>query len=192
MKHSHLFLIIFLSIPAFCIAQSTRYGVKAGINLSTFGGTNIDATLTSGFSGGLVVDKEKTDQRSSQYELLYSSLGSQSRFNSSDKIKLHYLQYAMALKTRVFYTFNVWGGPYIGYLLKAEQFANDDRINIRDDYKRMDFGLGIGIYYEVEEIQIGVRYNLGLININNRPNSPEQYREVNQAFQIAACYFFLH
>jgi len=52
-------------------------------------------------------------------------------------------------------------------------------------YKRMDFGINLGGGFEIDNLQIGMNYGYGFINISH------QYEEVirNRVFTVSAVYY---
>lgn len=78
-------------------------------------------------------------------------------------------------------------GPQIGFLRRAEDdfvasVDNDDDLDytnpITDDFKRWDIGVSAGIGYKLlggRGINLGVRYYLGLSDINNRDDASSIY-----------------
>ena len=63
--------------------------------------------------------------------------------------------------------FSVELGPQIGFLMKSEAESGDNTIDTKDAYKSIDFGLGVGLAYDLPMgLFVGARYNLGLSKVN--------------------------
>ena len=93
-------------------------------------------------------------------------------------------------------------GPYFGFAFggkkKWEYFLNDNTTassegktdlvfgSKEDQLSPLDFGLGIGVGLQIDAVQIGLRYNLGLANLCNI----EKTTMNNRGFTISATYFF--
>lgn len=61
-------------------------------------------------------------------------------------------------------------GPYLGYLLDSEGELNGNDINLKDDTKDFDFGLGFEIGFEFpvftnKSLQLGLNYDMGLVEV---------------------------
>ena len=55
----------------------------------------------------------------------------------------------------------------IGFLMKSEAESGDNTIDTKDAYKSIDFGLGVGLAYDLPMgLFVGARYNLGLSKVN--------------------------
>ena len=84
--------------------------------------------------------------------------------------------------------FRIEAGPYVGFLLGAKDVsASGTEVEAKDDYKKVDAGLGLGLnYLSYSGFGVGGRYNIGLANINDRIGSKIQ----NRVFQLSVFYMF--
>ena len=73
----------------------------------------------------------------------------------------------------------------------AKTEIGNTEIDIKDQLKPIDFGIGAGIGYVDPSSGFGVdaRYNLGLSNINDDANAQKAY---NRGFQLGVFYLFKH
>ena len=55
-----------------------------------------------------------------------------------------------------------------------------------DQLKPLDFGVGMGVSLQIDAIQIGFGYNLGLVNLYNNDSMSMN----NRGFALTAIYFF--
>ena len=145
--------------------QQVKFGPKAGINLASMSGQD-DAEMKIGFHVGAVAEIKFSDTFSIQPELLYSAQGSKSK--SSDDVKLNndYINIPIMAKYYFVEGFSVEAGPQIGFLMKAEASNGDATVDMKDYYKSIDFGLGIGLAYDLPQgLFVNARYNIGLSKI---------------------------
>jgi opacity protein-like surface antigen len=165
----------------FANAQDVKFGLKGGINLSSFSGDIEDASSKVGFQVGGFAEFKLTDKFSIQPELLYSTQGakfeeSEVNYFSKETIKTNYLNVPVMAKYYVANKFSVEAGPQIGFLLSAkykweevdygEKTSGTD--DAKDDIKSVSFGLNVGAGYDfTENVSVGVRYNFGLSNISD-------------------------
>ncbi|WP_322550602.1 porin family protein [Flavobacterium psychraquaticum] len=165
-------------------AQEIKFGVKGGLNLANVSGDNTKAfdPVTS-FNLGLMSEISITDKFSFQPELMYSGQGYS--FNSDNVVELSYLNIPLMAKYYVAKGLSIEAGPQIGYLFSAK----NESVDVKDSFKKIDFGANVGLGYKLENgLNFGVRYNLGLSNINNISGSSDKYK--NGVLQASVGYFF--
>lgn len=106
-------------------------------------------------------------------------------FKNGDFVALSYINLPLMGKYYVTKGFSVEAGPQIGYLIGADF----EGTNVKDNYKKLDFGANIGVGYKLENgLNFGARYNLGLTNINNVNGISDKNR--NGVLQVSIGYFF--
>ena len=192
-------------------AQEIKYGVKAGLNLSTLTGdvAYYDVKSKAGFHVGGFAEFKITDKFAVQPELLYSTQGGKISFSSSDDfsytndkrdIKLGYLNLPVMAKYYIIPGLSVEAGPQVGFLLSAkneyqiyssvsEDLSGSGEEDIKDDSKSVDFGFNLGAGYEfTENIFVQARYNLGLSSINEDSDSDIDVK--NGVLQLSFGYKF--
>ena len=125
--------LIFASIAllafGFTNAQTARFGMKGGLNVSTLSGDVDDASPKLGAHVGGLVEIKIAKRFSIQPELLLSLQGAKSEysyyepgysFTSESKINLTYLNIPVLAKFYVTPKFSVEAGPQIGFLVGAK------------------------------------------------------------------------
>jgi len=211
-----LLLTIALIGAASTYAQTISYGVKAGVNFSTFSATVSNLTGTSasltGFHVGGVVDLKFNKSFSIQPGILYSTKGgssttagdgSQDVALSASKVTFNYLEipvnflyHAPVRKGSVF----IGGGPYVGFGLSGSAPLTTDENGQPtnrtesvhfgsgvDEIHNPDFGFNfIGGYQFTSKVTLSVQYGLGIQNLSNDP----VVRIHNQALGFSLGYFF--
>tara|TARA_B110000503_G_C6977721_1_gene341901 strand:+ start:178 stop:720 length:543 start_codon:yes stop_codon:yes gene_type:complete len=142
----------------FANAQEVKYGAKAGLNMSNVTGDAI--TLSKiGFNVGGFAEIGISEKFAVQPELLFSMLGAKDNENNYD---FNYILVPIMAKYFVTEELSLEAGPQVGFLMSAKYDGKD----IKDSYKSTDFGVNFGAGYNIfENINIGVRYSLGLSNI---------------------------
>ena len=200
-------LFLFTCLSVGCLqAQSFKYGVKAGLNMSNLAiSPEEDAPGPSARLGvhlGGFAQFGVTDNISIQPELTYSTQGA----NDEDKddwqrVKLNYLNLAVPFKYTLQNNINFSVGPQLGFLmggeLEKEDKADGDRKlhNPATVLKGTDLSLGFGLGYTLSSgIDISLRYNHGLTEINDNPADlafykPEQSIR-SRVFQVSVGYIF--
>lgn len=170
-------------------SQDFAFGVKGGVNVASVGGNTYAGIgdLSSfgskiSFHVGGVVEIPISEKIAVQPELLYSSQGSKWPINSAgSNLKLDYVNLPVMVKYYVIKGLSAEAGPLAGFLLST----NADK----EDFKSLDIAVGIGASYKIEDnLFVGIRYNKGIMNINNDVDFNGTNR--NNVFQISAGYAF--
>ena len=193
------------------------FGVKAGLNLSnmtlkTAGEKEDDIKFKPGLNIGAFGDFELNDMLAVEAGLNVETKGFMmkddeefmgKKMKSKATTNLVYVTVPVDVKL-TFGSFYVLAGPYVGVAAKGKakskmefdgetekhdenlDFGNDKE---KSDLKRLDFGLGIGAGYEIND-NLGVRagYDLGLSNL--APNGDKDNSIKNGSINISATYKF--
>lgn len=179
---------------AFTNAQSTRFGVKGGLNISNIVGGDIDNTKSLvGFHVGGLAEIHVVEKFYIQPELLLSAQGAKfdGPFGSDGDLKLNYLNIPVLAKYYVVdKKFSVEAGPQLGILLSAKSDGQD----FKDYTRSADLGFNLGAGYDfTDNLSVGLRYTIGLspISDNDIDNSEDYYDSAkNGNFQISLAYKF--
>lgn len=168
---------------AFSNAQETKFGVKAGLNLTNLTGDVQDASSLVGFQIGGFAEIKLTDKFAIQPELLFSTQGAKNKFTDFEEgtyeydTKLNYLNIPVLAKYYITEAFSVEAGPQIGVLLSAKEDGED----AKDYYKSVDFGFNVGAGYNfTENLSVGLRYTIGLSSVYDTPDSIDDFDEFDE------------
>ncbi|MFH6958143.1 porin family protein [Flavobacterium aquidurense] len=170
-------------------AQKIKFGAKGGLNFANVSGDNTKGLdVVTSFNFGVVAEIPVSEKFSFQPELMYSGQGygfNNNNNNNNNTIALNYLNIPLMGKYYVTKGLSVEAGPQIGFLLSAKNEKKD----VKDSFNTFDFGVNFGLGYKLDnELNFGVRYNLGLTDINNVNNS--SIKNKNGVFQVSVGYFF--
>ncbi|WP_299683642.1 porin family protein [uncultured Dokdonia sp.] len=160
-------------------AQEIQFGAKAGLNFATITNDAEDELdITSDVAFGLLAEIPISEKFSFQPELMYSGQGSSTAI-------LTYFNVPLIGKYYVVKGLSLEAGPQIGFLLSAKNTDTD--ANIKDAFTNVDFGLGLGVGYTLNNgLFFNARYNLGIANISN----VEGVTTENRFVQLSIGYFF--
>ena len=178
MKKSVLVIAMMIMSTTFISAQEYVYfGVKGGVNFSSFNGDGYDDFVNpeerTSFHLGLLAEIPVSDRFSIQPEVLYSAQGYDiASIDGGDDIEyqLDYINVPVLAKVYLFNRFSLEAGPQIGFLVHEEVDSNptgdggDFNLN-NDQFKKVDFGVGLGASYKISNFFISGRYTLGLTDI---------------------------
>lgn len=165
-------------------AQNVDFGLKTGLNISNFTGGDADRNNLIGFHIGGFAEIELSDKFSLQPEVLYSSQGSEAK--NTVKIKVDYLAIPLMAKYYISEKFSLEAGPQMSFLLNDKfEFNNDAIPDAETDASSFDFGLNVGVGYNISaHLLAQVRYNYGITTVAENPDIK------NSVFQFALGYKF--
>lgn len=176
-------LVSFILVAAFAITSEAqfRFGVKGGINFSKFS-TSIEELESSAtaWQVGLVSQfKIPIVGLGIQPELLYTiSKGEDSSISYFQlPINLRWQPLPIPLVKPV-----ILAGPYFGYAVNFSGFKD----GIKDNIKKFDWGIGLGLGVEIWKFQVAGRYSWGLQDISK----VSEFDIKNNVFSLSAAYFF--
>ncbi|MCB0803000.1 MAG: PorT family protein [Flavobacteriales bacterium] len=174
-----LITIIGSLIPLSIKAQESKVGVKGGLNFSNFYNKEVDdQDIRTGIQAGLFFKAALTDFVSIQPELIYTNKGSTTKYDNfitgegDFSQKLDYIELPVLLLVNLNENLNIHAGPYFAYLLKASIDNKSENSNFNfvedlneGDFERVDYGLSVGVGFEFEVLNFGLRYDYGLKEI---------------------------
>ncbi len=168
-------------------SSGVRFGLKAGINVSTLSGDVQNAHPRIGFQGGGLVEFRISPKFAIQPEVLVSLQGARDDYDEnfngfdkhySSKINLGYINVPIMFKFYPIENLSIEAGPQIGVLIAAKQdddvrttgnglTTNESRVtDIKDVINTVDFGANIGAsYYFTDNFFASLRYTIGLTSI---------------------------
>ena len=217
MKNLIKLCIVALMLTIVTESFSQTFGVKAGLNLSNMLIKDDDDTysddfkMNPGFHIGPTVEFPINEIFSFESGLLLSTKGFKlseketyggETYEYKQKVNLFYLDIPLTAKA----TYDIGGvkiygtfGPYIGLGLSGKSKyeedgdTNEEDINFgsdedEDDLKRLDYGLTAGAGIELNYIQIGINYGLGLANISIYNDDGSKFN--NRVLGISVGYKF--
>lgn len=157
-------------------AQQTRFGIKGGLNVTSFAGGNYyDAKSLVGFQVGGFAEIKIIERLSIQPEVLFSTQGAKFDGGSAADYddKLNYINVPVLAKFYITKQFTVEGGPQLGFLVSAKRESND----VKDIYKSVDTGFNFGAGYNfTDNVSVNLRYTVGLSNIADyNTDTAQQY-----------------
>ncbi|WP_321287993.1 porin family protein [uncultured Sunxiuqinia sp.] len=174
--------ILCLLVSTVAVGQESTAGFKGGVNLSslTTDGNN-DNNLKVGFHAGVYNKIPLGRSFSLQPELLYSGKGMKLNYDGSafadgdSKFNLNYIELPVKLVFNLAEDFEFQFGPYVAYLVNANvdtdadvldfwEIDSEDEID-RDRFKSLDYGVSLGLGFDLNALILGFNYNLGLTQV---------------------------
>jgi Outer membrane protein beta-barrel domain len=189
MKTKAIVLSLFMVVMAVMSAQAQGFhlGAKGGVNFNKIAGRSFNDEFNYGFSLGAFAEVNFNKKWGIQPELLWdqSKTTTSNDINSiyeqgliNQDITLNYISIPLLLTYRPIPILSLQAGPQFGILVNQTQnFVH----NVQDAFKKGDFSVLAGAQLNLAAFKAGVRYFIGLNNINDI-NSEDQWK--NQGFQV--------
>jgi len=172
---SAILLSLFMSQQV--VAQTNgRAGIKGGLNISNLYIDNVnDQNARLGFHAGLYGQILSSETFAIQPELLFSTKGAKAShsgliINQDVSYNLNYIDLPVLLVFKLGESVEIHAGPYASYLLSANisyegNAANGVKEVNKNSLKSFDYGLAGGLGMNFGNVQVGARYNYGLVKI---------------------------
>lgn len=183
------FLALFGGMFINASAQEISYGAKGGLNIAKvnntiFGDENTRASVYLGGFARIAVN----ENWSLQPELLYSGQGFKYDVPILGEytVRLNYINIPVMVQYYFIPEFHLEAGPQLGFLVAAKNIHDKVTVDVKDQTKGVDFGLGFGFGYDFDfGLGIGGRYNFGLTDVFEQDESQK-----NSVAQIGVYYTF--
>lgn len=169
-------------------ALPVRFGLKAGLNVSTISGG--DSKAKAGFYGGAFANIPVASSFSVQPEVLYSGLGAKAEGMSDLKVNLSYISVPVMFQYNALPNFYVEAGPQFSFLVDSKFKYQSVSVKANDYIKGFDFGIGLGAgYYFTDNLGLNARFVAGVVDIAKETMGTDAEGK-NNVFQIGLSYKF--
>lgn len=182
MKNSKisLVLVFFFAVIQISTAQEKseyKLGFKGGVNFTNVGTTTgVTNKSLTGVHFGLFAKLPITNSFAVQPELYFTTKGGELTYQNvvvdgTAKFNLNYIEVPVLAVFKIFPGFNFQVGPYASYLVSSKvKNVNEVSFNFEDniqsgDFNKFDTGVMAGFGIDVKSVEIGVRYNFGLLKV---------------------------
>lgn len=182
MKNSKisLVLVFFFAVIQITTAQEKseyKLGFKGGVNFTNVGTTTgVTNKSLTGVHFGLFAKLPITNSFAVQPELYFTTKGGELTYQNvvvdgTAKFNLNYIEVPVLAVFKIFPGFNFQVGPYASYLVSSKvKNVNQVSFNFEDniqsgDFNKFDTGVMAGFGIDVKSVEIGVRYNFGLLKV---------------------------
>ena len=194
MKKIFFTLTILASFLAAGAAQAqTRIGLKAGPQIATIDGKNVDdSEFVWGYNVGGMLRTTIAPGVFLQPELLFVLKGTGDT-NTPDNLTMSYVEVPIMAKVMLGEAFNLQFGPYASLLINSKK-GHDNR---GDYLNNFDYGVGLGLGYTfIDRITLDLRYMYGLNevyedDIKNALDLPQEVKDDeggNRVLQLSIGY----
>lgn len=200
-KISLLVAVVLISATAAYSQLGFQLGLKGGLNFASLDIANPTGFSTEGATGWHIgaFTTIKITKFAIQPEIIYSAQGgdiSVSGVADALSTDLDYVTIPIMIKFYLVGGLNLQAGPQFGILLNGEQeiidplSGNVTTDDIKDFISSSDLSLGLGAGVDLPfGLNLGVRYNLGLSDINDTLAGFDETK--NKVFQVSIGYAFV-
>lgn len=166
---------------------------KVGLNLATLAGDK-DAKILPAYVGGFEYEYGLTDQVGLAAGVLYSEQGEKDKTNDLT-LRLGYVNVPLMVQYYPVKGLALKAGAQLGFLVSKKAKVGGVKYDIDKleafgfpkEYRKFDLAIPMGISYEIANIVLDARYNLGLIGIFKKDAGyDETYR--NSVLQFTLGY----
>lgn len=200
--------------------SKVKFGAKTGLNISSASvdlntsGWGADESYSTksytGFHLGFFAEYAINDKMKLQPELLYSRQGYKLNFkddyiNDTNTYKLNYLVAPLMFKYNIIDNLYAEAGLNIALLIGGEneyksvydasgtEYDSSETIteDLPDNFSNLDLGMNIGASYQYNKFLFGLRYTLGLTNLNSFDGTDDLKSDKSRNFAISVGYFFM-
>lgn len=156
--------------------QEFRSGIKGGVNFSNLYIDDVDdRNIRTGYHVGFYGQSKLNSFAALQLELLYTTKGNQSTFNTGlvqgdVEFKLDYIEVPVLINLKAGDILEFHAGPSFGFLINSEIESSSGNIstssNLNEDrFKTLDVGFALGAGLNFDNLQVGGRFTWGLSEI---------------------------
>jgi opacity protein-like surface antigen len=174
-------------------SRSQSYaGLKVGGSAAMYTGDNTrNLWFVYGLHGGLFANLALAKPFSIQPEVLYSMKGVKDNSTPVEITqRLTYIDVPVAFRASAS-DFFVEAGPQAGFLLSAKSDATGENVNVKSNFRSVDFGYILGVGYQPQRGGLGIsgRYNGGFLSVAKDPIDGTEAADVrNSVFQVSLTY----
>ena len=147
-------------------AQSTHFGLKAGLNASSLSNSSNSETKI-GFNAGLLAHIHTSSKMwAIQPEIYYSSEGAKSKSDNNATLDLGYINIPVLAQYLFNQGFRIEAGPQVGFAVSAKSKSGSTTTDVKSSMNSAVFSIPVGLGYLTSSgLGFDARYNFGISNI---------------------------
>ena len=196
------FVLIAVAIVCMSASAQVQFGGKVGFDMTHFWGEDAPHGLRPNYQVGLMMEYKFNPKFAIAPEVVFAAQGGKASGNvdvddipGSVKAKgtfhTNYINVPLMLKFYATPSFSIDFGPQVGFNVYSKMTASGkvgtieakETIDLKDNTKTVDFGLGLGATYNLtNNAFVQARYTLGLTNVFDVNDSHEKNGNAQIAF----------
>lgn len=180
MKKILMLVVVAMMATLSASAQGMYIKPMVGANLTKFVGDVSNQKFKVGLVAGAEFGYDVSERFGLTAGLLYAMQGSKTK-GADNNTNVDYLNIPVLANVYIVPGLAIKAGPQIGIRTRAKY----DDIDLKDDFKAIDFSIPVGLSYEISDFVIDARYNIGISNIA-KDSGDDKIR--NSVFQLTLGY----
>lgn len=190
-------VLTLIAAAILCMSASAQvqFGAKVGFDLTNFWGSDVEHGMKPSYQAGLVMEYKFNPNFAIAPEVVFASQGG--KFKALDlnifgldvsktvTYNTNYINIPVMFKYYVAPAFSIDFGPQLGINVYSKYSIEDvdKAVDIKDNTKDVDFGLGLGGTYNLtENAFVQARYTMGMTKVFDGDNSKEKNGNIQIAF----------
>ena len=189
------FVLIAATIVSMSAMAQVQFGAKVGVDMTNFWGSDVEHGMKPSYQAGLVMEYKFNPHFAIAPEVVFASQGGKYKAIEMNLFGLdvskevtfntNYINVPVMLKYYVSPAFSVDFGPQVGFNVYSKLSIEDadKTVDLKDDTKAVDFGLGLGGTYNLtDNAFVQARYTLGMTKVFDGDLSKEKNGNIQLAF----------
>ena len=196
------FVLIAAAIVCMSASAQVQFGAKVGFDMTHFWGEDAPHGLQPNYQVGLMMEYKFNPKFAIAPEVVFAAQGGKASdkvdvedvpgiVNAEGTFHTNYINVPLMLKFYATPSFSIDFGPQVGFNVYSKITASGkvgtieakETIDLKDNTKTVDFGLGLGATYNLtNNAFVQARYTLGLTNVFDVHDSHEKNGNAQIAF----------
>ncbi len=190
-----VFVLIAAAIVCMSASAQVQFGGKVGFDLTNFWGSDVEHGMKPSYQVGLLMEYKMSPKFAIAPEVVFASQGGKYKaidlnfFNldiqKTVTFNTNYINIPVMLKYYVTPAFSVDLGPQLGINVYSKYSIEgvDDAIDIKDNTKTVDLGVGLGGTYNLtDNAFVQARYTMGMTKVFDGDYNKEKNGNIQIAF----------
>ncbi len=190
-----VFVLIAAAIVCMSASAQVQFGGKVGFDLTNFWGSDVEHGMKPSYQVGLLMEYKMSPKFAIAPEVVFASQGGKYKaldlnfFNldieKTVTFNTNYINIPVILKYYVTPSFSVDLGPQLGVNVYSKYSIEgvDDAIDVKDNTKTVDFGVGLGGTYNLtNNAFVQARYTMGMTKVFDGDHNKEKNGNIQVAF----------
>ena len=190
-----VFVLIAAAIVCMSASAQVQFGGKVGFDLTNFWGSDVEHGMKPSYQVGLLMEYKMSPKFAIAPEVVFASQGGKYKaldlnfFNldieKTVTFNTNYINIPVMLKYYVTPSFSVDLGPQLGVNVYSKYSIEgvDDAIDVKDNTKTVDFGVGLGGTHNLtNNAFVQARYTMGMTKVFDGDHNKEKNGNIQVAF----------
>ena len=190
-----VFVLIAAAIVSMSAMAQVQFGAKVGFDMSNFWGEDAEHGMKPSYQAGLIMEYKFNPHFAIAPEVVFASQGGKYKALDLDLFGLdisktvtfntNYINVPVMLKYYVTPAFSIDLGPQVGFNIYSKYSIEgvDKAIDVKDNTKTVDFGVGLGGTYNLtENAFVQARYTMGMTKVFDGEYNKEKNGNIQIAF----------